>query len=187
MSYHQPSSIFEENMLRQSNIILLWNVGAMFFIAFSTDYWQYDTYRFEDMLQQLGNQTWTKSRRFYKWQHLIVLQVALPGSACAVNGPPPRLQESTTSPTLPGALGLDADAASFSSDSQTCEKSVYLFMEYRNLFRVCNELQGWLRWFFGCRLYRFWVNSAARHGMLCWGPGVGAVGLVCFGRRPSYF
>lgn len=121
------------------DVILLWNAAAMFFISFSTDYWEYRDYnywRLVDILDKLNNTQmdgWDK----FKWRNIVLVQFS---NIANCSGKPTPEVDSLRSKHNLVVYQQYEDMGKL----HTCRvwTKIYLFSEYANLYRECNDLQG---------------------------------------------
>ncbi len=111
----------------KTNIILLLNAFIMFLVSFATDYWMYRGHDLDQLVPRLRhmgcNVTGWDGRGSFAWQKVVMVQCRLGLSKAACEHP-------------------------FKANKvyETCYKqrivSEYLFSEYGNLYRECNDLLG---------------------------------------------
>lgn len=69
------------DVFQHSDVILLWNVAALFFVSISTDYWQYKSYDFAQLQKDLNAHNLTGPSviwHHYKFQGLMVVSIVQP-------------------------------------------------------------------------------------------------------------
>lgn len=132
------------------DVILLWNAAAMFFISFSTDYWEYRDYNYRHLVELFGklNNTpqmdgWDK----FKWRNLVVVQFSNINNCSARSSDDLLLFDRHHNHRQ---HRLTSNLISYREEKKrrgTKEKclfttKIFLFSEHANLYRECNDLQG---------------------------------------------
>lgn len=117
------------------DVILLWNAVAMFLISFFTDYWEHRTYDYASLVPKLRSLNDTVVRDYEQLHMTTSVVVEFLVQPCAA------VMDDAEMSRL-GISGAVAPIERAKPQPVASMYQIYLFSEYGNLFKECNDLEG---------------------------------------------